>query len=294
MNLKPRGSLTSTEPVGELAARRRRFRASRRASAPGRAWRGGGRLNGRPGGGGDRSVPAGRAASAAAAGSVSMRAGRPRARPGSRRSPHRRRRRTNDRKRARPCGRESHRRCRARLPDIRARRLRSTTAIRPAPAPCPNPAASSAGSTHAVRDRREAIGRFPDKRWRRRRAARSATARCRRACKSRRKRGRATSVGRAHRHRRAVRCDWTSTGSLQSSPSQRKSSKIPSTNSGRHRRLVEILDPQPEFAAAGRRPLMPDHRAIGVAEVQPAARRGGETADDHDGCDRKELLTGGE
>ena len=47
--------------------------------------------------------------------------------------------------------------------------------------------------------------------------------------------GRAPAARRARLGSAAVRCDWTSTGSSQSTPSQRKSSKMPSTNSGLQR-----------------------------------------------------------
>ena len=43
-------------------------------------------------------------------------------------------------------------------------------------------------------------------------------------------------------------------------------------------RLVEILDPQPELAAALARPSMAERRAVGMAEMQPAGRRRRETA----------------
>ena len=42
---------------------------------------------------------------------------------------------------------------------------------------------------------------------------------------------------------------------------------------------VEILDPQQELPAAGARMGMAQRRRKGVAEVQPARRRGGETCD---------------
>ena len=42
---------------------------------------------------------------------------------------------------------------------------------------------------------------------------------------------------------------------------------------------IEILDPDPELTAAGSRALMADDRRIGMAEMKPAGRRGGETCD---------------
>ena len=50
---------------------------------------------------------------------------------------------------------------------------------------------------------------------------------------------------------------------------------------------IEILDPQPELAAAGPRPCMAQRRRIGMAQVQPAGRRGGETCDLQDSLHAK-------
>ena len=118
---------------------------------------------------------------------ASRRAGPRRARPSSRRSPRRRRRRTDDRRPARPCGRGWRRRCRSR---VAVKRWPSASVQR-----------RQAGERQrlgrieppAMRRRRAPLGIVGQGAAgagigasRRRHAARSATARCRRACRSRR------------------------------------------------------------------------------------------------------------
>ena len=131
--------------------RRRPPRASRRASARGRAWRGGGRPRGRRAGGGGRSARAGRAGSAAGAGSgVEGRRSAPRTT-----SRHAARRIVDHAGEMIGGGRVLPREdrvaevARVRL-EASVRRLRSMPAGRRSPAPWPSRAASNAASSRAA------------------------------------------------------------------------------------------------------------------------------------------------
>jgi hypothetical protein len=126
------------------------------------------------------------------------------------------------------------------------------------------------GVVARARDRRAGRGRCRDRgRRRHRRAARSATRRrCRRGCRSRDRRALRLQPLERGGVSAAAR-DWTSGSPSHSRPSQRRSSMIPSTNSGGSGR-VEILDPQQEF------PPFPAAREI-VAERR-AIRRGRDAA----------------
>ena len=102
----------------------------------------------------------------------------------------------------------------------------------------------------------------------------------------------APSAGRAPRHKARSARDWTSGSPSQSRPSQRKildrSRRRTRAGSGPGR------DPRSAAGTARRSaaPRMAERRAIGMAEVEPAGRRGREAGDDHaSDCCQSELLT---
>ena len=148
--------------------------------------------------------------SAAAAGSAWRAADPRRGRPGSRPKRRRRPRRRDDRRKARPCGRGWRRR------SLVAAALKAGAVLLgpagqagAAPAPWPHPAASNAASSRAAPDRRAGRGRCRDSCCRHRHAARSATGRCRRGCRSRDRPGPRPSAAPALRRKARSARDWT-------------------------------------------------------------------------------------
>ena len=140
-------------------------------------------------------------------------------------------------------------------------------------------AASNAPLSRAAPDRRASRGTCPDSRIRLRRAARSARRRCRRGCRSRDRPAGAPSAAPARPRNAPSAATGRAARRPSRCPSQRKSSSMPDTNSGRLRPGSRSSMRSRNLPPALRARCQPMRRAIGVAEVQPPGRRRGEAGD---------------